>query len=482
MISFTLCLLVLVAGYLLYGRFVERIFGPDDRKTPALTRPDGMDYVPLPTWKVYMIQFLNIAGTGPIFGAIMGAKYGTSAYIWIVVGSIFFGATHDYFSGMISLRNNGESLPEQVGRYLGRNTKLVMRIFTIFLMILVGAVFVYTPSDLLANLTPNSLDVVFWITVVFLYYLIATLLPIDKLIGKVYPLFGAALLFMAVGILVMLYINQPALPEFWGAQGLNNTYPADNFPIFPFMFVSIACGAISGFHATQSPLMARCMKSERHGRRIFYGAMITEGLVALIWAAAANAYFYEPSLLEIGKGIHENNPGVIVDAITKNWLGLAGGVLAILGVVAAPITTGDTAFRSARLIVADILGMEQKSLHKRLYICVPLFLAAIGLLLFSLSDKEGFNLIWRYFAWANQTLAVFTLWALTVYLVRNKKGCYYLVTLIPACFMTAVCFTYICVEPKGGFGWSPHHVGWFAAAAIVIALGWFYRWKLKKAA
>jgi carbon starvation protein CstA len=433
-----------------------------------------MDYVPLPTWKIYMIQFLNIAGTGPIFGAIMGAKFGTSAYLWIVLGSILFGATHDYLSGMISLRNDGESLPELIGRYLGLTTKQVMRVFTVFLLILVGAVFVYTPSDLLAKLTPESLDVVFWIIVVFIYYLIATLLPIDKLIGKIYPLFGAALLFMATGMLVMLYVKTPDIPEFWGANGLGNTYPdAANFPIFPFMFVSIACGAISGFHATQSPLMARCMKSERHGRRVFYGAMITEGFVALIWAAAANAYFSE-------HGMGENNPGVIVDFMTKDWLGIAGGILAILGVVAAPITTGDTAFRSARLMIADMLGLEQKSLHKRLYISIPLFLAAIGLLIFSLSDKEGFNLIWRYFAWANQTLACFTLWALTVYLVRGKGGFYYFVTLIPACFMTAVCTTYICVERKGGLGLGPDHAMIIAAASVLVSIVWFVLWKRKQ--
>ncbi|MDR0895988.1 MAG: carbon starvation protein A [Prevotellaceae bacterium] len=473
MITFTICLLALIVGYFFYGRFVERLFGPDDRQTPAFRKADGMDYVPMATWKIYMIQFLNIAGTGPIFGAIMGAKFGTSAYLWIVLGSILFGATHDYLAGMISVRNDGESLPELIGRYLGMTAKQIMRVFTIFLMILVGAVFVYTPSDLLAKLTPDSLNVVFWIAVVFIYYLIATLLPIDKLIGKIYPLFGAALLFMAIGMLVMLYIKQPAIPEFWGANGLGNTYPdAANFPVFPFMFVSIACGAISGFHATQSPLMARCMKSERSGRRVFYGAMITEGLVALVWAAAANAYFSK-------HGMGENNPGVIVDFMTKDWLGVTGGILAILGVVAAPITTGDTAFRSARLMVADMLGLEQKSLHKRLYICIPLFLAAIGLLLFSLSDKEGFNLIWRYFAWANQTLACFTLWALTIYLVYNKKGFYYFVTLIPACFMTAVCLTYICVESKGGLGLGVAHVQYIALTGVVVALVWFSVWKRK---
>lgn len=292
MITFTLCLLALVAGYFIYGRFIEHVFGPDDRKTPAITKADGVDYIPLPTWKIFMIQFLNIAGLGPIFGAIMGAKFGSASYLWIVFGSIFAGAVHDYFAGMLSLRNGGESLPEIIGRYLGVTTKQVMRGFTVVLMILVGAVFVAGPAGLLASLTPETLDTVFWIVVVFIYYILATLLPVDKIIGKIYPLFAIALLFMAVGILVMLYVKHPALPEVW--DGLQNTHPnASALPVFPIMFVSIACGAISGFHATQSPLMARCMTSERHGRPIFYGAMITEGIVALIWAAAATCFFHE---------------------------------------------------------------------------------------------------------------------------------------------------------------------------------------------
>lgn len=471
MITFTLCLLALIAGYFLYGRVVERIFGPDDRKTPALTRTDGVDYIPMSTWKIFMIQFLNIAGLGPIFGAIMGAKFGTASYLWIVLGSIFAGAVHDYLSGMLSMRHDGESLPELIGRYLGVTTKQVMRVFSVILMVLVGSVFVAGPAGLLANLTPEVLDTTFWIVVVFLYYVLATMLPIDKIIGKIYPLFALALLFMAVGILVMLYVNHPALPELW--DGLQNTHPdASHLSIFPIMFVSIACGAISGFHATQSPLMARCMKSERHGRPVFYGAMITEGIVALIWAAAATYFFHE-------NGMEETNAAVIVDAVTKDWLGTVGGVLAVLGVIAAPITSGDTAFRSARLIVADFLGLEQKSIRKRLYICVPMFLAAIGLLLYSLRDAQGFDMIWRYFAWSNQTLSVFTLWAVTVYLVRVRRGCYFYLTFIPAMFMTAVCTTYICVAPEGfglSAGWSPY----IALVALVVAAVWFGIWYSKK--
>ena len=469
MITFTLCLLALIVGYFTYGRLMERVFGPDDRKTPALTKADGVDYIPLPTWKIFMIQFLNIAGLGPIFGAIMGAKFGSSSYLWIVLGSIFAGAVHDYFAGMLSLRHEGESLPEIIGRYLGLTTKQIMRGFTVILMILVGSVFVAGPAGLLAKLTPESLDATFWIIVVFAYYILATLLPVDKIIGKIYPLFAIALLFMAVGILVMLYVNHPALPELW--DGPQNTNPeASELPIFPIMFVSIACGAISGFHATQSPLMARCMTSERHGRPVFYGAMITEGIVALIWAAAATYFFHE-------NGMEESNASVIVDAITKEWLGTIGGVLAILGVIAAPITSGDTAFRSARLIVADFLGLEQKSMRRRLYICIPMFVAAIGLLLYSLRDANGFNMIWRYFAWANQTLAVFTLWAITVYLAVSKKP--YVITLIPALFMTSVCSTYICIAPEG-LGLS-HAISYYiGVGCVVVAIVWFFVWLSKQ--
>ena len=333
-------------------------------------------------------------------------------------------------------------------------------------MVLVGSVFVAGPAGLLAKLTPEHLDTTFWIIVVFLYYILATLLPVDKIIGKIYPLFAAALLFMAIGILVMLFVNHPPLPEI--TDGMPNTYPG-HLPIFPIMFVSIACGAISGFHATQSPLMARCIKNEKYGRPIFFGSMITEGIVALIWAAAAT-YFYH------NNGMGENNAAVVVDSITKEWLGTVGGILAVLGVIAAPITSGDTAFRSARLIVADFLHLEQRSVSKRLMICIPLFLVAIALLLYSQKDKDGFDMIWRYFAWSNQTLAVFTLWALTVYLVISKKP--YIVTLIPALFMTAVCSTYIFVAPEGlGMENGISQIIGFAITIVVLAF--FLVWKKK---
>jgi carbon starvation protein CstA len=434
MITFLVCLTVLLIGYFVYGKYVERVFKPDfNRKTPAIELQDGVDYIPMPTWKILMIQFLNIAGLGPIFGAIMGAKFGPASYIWIVFGSIFAGAVHDYFSGVLSLRNNGASLPELIGKYLGNGAKQTMRVFTILLMVLVGAVFVSGPSGLLAKLTPESLDATFWAIVVFIYYILATLLPVDKIIGKVYPVFAIAILFMALGMLVMLIVKSPVLPEITSLSSLKNTSP-DNNPIFPMMFVSIACGAISGFHATQSPMMARCLKTEKHARPAFYGAMIIEGIVALIWAAVASAFFYE-------NGMAENNAAVIVDSVTKEWLGIAGAFLALLGVIFAPITSGDTAFRSARLIVADILKIDQKKISKRLLISIPLFIASFLIL------QINFDILWRYFAWCNQTLAVFTLWAITIYLTKHKRN--YLITLIPALFMTMVCISYIFIAPEG---------------------------------
>lgn len=471
MITFTIALLVLIGGYFVYGKFVEKVFGIDpSRKTPAFTKQDGVDYIPMPTWKVFMIQFLNIAGLGPIFGAIMGAKFGTASYLWIVLGSIFAGAVHDFLSGMISLRNGGESLPETIGRYLGVNFKQFMRGFTVLLMVLVGAVFVAGPAGLLAKLTPESLNLSFWATIVFIYYVLATLLPIDKIIGKIYPIFAVALIFMAVGILVMLFWNHPQLPEI--TDGLTNTHP-DGLPIFPMMFISIACGAISGFHATQSPMMARCITNEKYGRPVFYGAMITEGIVALIWAAAATYFFHTESgtaLFAADSG--NDNAAIVVDSITKEWLGTIGGLLAVLGVIAAPITSGDTAFRSARLIVADFLHIDQKPILKRLLISVPLFVVGFIIL------HVNFSVLWRYFAWCNQTLAVFTLWALTVYLVRENKP--YIITLIPALFMTAVCSTYILMAPEG---LALPEVWAYAIAAVVVlfVFGLFLYWKKRKA-
>ena len=469
MFTFTIALLALIAGYFFFCKFVEKIFGVDPaRKTPAYTKQAGVDYIPMPTWKIFMIQFLNIAGLGPIFGAIMGAKFGTASYLWIVLGSIFAGAVHDFLAGMISLRNGGESLPETIGRYLGVNFKQFMRGFTVLLMVLVGAVFVAGPAGLLAKLTPESLDLSFWATVVFVYYVLATLLPIDKIIGKIYPIFAIALIFMAAGILFMIFWHHPALPEL--TDGIANTHP-DGLPIFPMMFISIACGAISGFHATQSPLMARCMTNEKYGRPVFYGAMITEGIVALIWAAAATYFFHtEEGSALFAAGSGNDNAAVIVDSITKEWLGVVGGFLAILGVIAAPITSGDTAFRSARLIVADVLRVDQKPILKRLMISVPLFVAGFVIL------HANFSVLWRYFAWCNQTLAVFTLWALTVYLTQKRKP--YVITLIPALFMTAVCSTYILIAREGLH--LPQELAyWLGGAVTLFIFVLFLVWRNK---
>ena len=480
MISFFVCLVVLIVGFFTYGKFVERVFGIDpDRKTPAIANPDGVDFVPLSGWKIFMIQFLNIAGLGPIFGAIMGAKFGTSSFLWIVFGTIFAGAVHDFMAGMISLRHNGESLPETIGRYLGVTAKQVMRFFTVILMILVGVVFVAGPADLLAMLTPQNLDSTFWIFVIFAYYILATMFPIDKIIGRIYPAFAVALIFMAIGILFMLFISFPDIPEI--TDGLSNkSEDPENNPIFPMLFISIACGAISGFHATQSPLMARCMTNERQGRYIFYGAMVTEGIVALIWAAAAT-YFFSPegqAFFHITEPEKVNgNSAVIVNIISNGWLGMVGGALAILGVVAAPITSGDTAFRSARLIVADFLHMEQRSISKRLLICIPLFLVAILILIYNLSDPAGFEKIWRYFAWSNQTLAVFTLWAITIYL--SRKGKPYWITLIPALFMMAVVITYILFDRSGiALPYTTSVI--ISAISVVISAIYFFLYRYKE--
>ncbi len=439
MLSFSIALIILIAGYFTYGRFVSKVFGQDPaRPTPVKQHADGVDFVELPTWKVFLIQFLNIAGLGPIFGAIMGVMFGPAAFLWIVFGTIFAGAVHDYLSGMLSVRDNGASLPEIVGKQLGNGIKNTMRGFSLLLMILVGAVFVYNPADLLAMMTPESLDRLFWIIAIFAYYMLATLLPIDKLIGKLYPVFGFALLFMAAGILAALYAHSSSMPEIW-SEFYNHKANPEASPIFPMMFVSIACGAISGFHATQSPMMARCLKNEKHARPVFYGAMVTEGVVALIWAAAAITFTggYDGLQSFLGNG----SPAILVNDVSKSWLGTVGGILAVLGVIAAPITSGDTALRSARLIAADFMGVKQRKITKRLMISLPIFGVCFIIMMLP------YEALWRYFAWCNQVLAVFTLWALSVYLARKHK--LYVITLVPALFMTAVTVTYIFFAPEG---------------------------------
>ncbi len=441
MTLFLIALAILVGGYFIYGTLMERVIGCDPRREmPCYTKQDGVDYIPMATWRVFLIQFLNIAGLGPIFGAIMGVMFGPAAFLWIVLGTIFAGAVHDFLSGVISIRSDGASLPEIVGEQLGVGVKQLMRGFSLLLMMLVGAVFVLTPAGLIADMTPDWMNVNFWIGAIFLYYILATLLPIDKLIGNLYPVFGFALLFMAAGIMGVLLFGDVTIPDGVSEGFYNRSANADSMPLFPMMFVSIACGAISGFHATQSPMMARCLKNEKLARPVFYGAMVAEGIVALIWAAAAIAF--TGGYGELGEYLAENGgTGGLVHNISIEWLGAFGGMLAILGVVAAPISTGDTALRCARLIAADFMHCNQKSIVRRLAVSVPIFAVTFFIM------QVNFDVLWRYFAWCNQTLAVFTLWAITVYLARNGK--LYWVTLFPAMFMTCVCTTYILFAPEG---------------------------------
>lgn len=459
MTLFLISLAVLVGGYFLYGVVVEMVFGIDPKRlTPCSAHPDGVDYVPMSTWKVFLIQFLNIAGIGPIFGAIMGVMYGPAAFLWIALGTIFGGAVHDFLSAMISLRNDGKSLPQLVGTELGTKVQSLMGVFTVFLLVMVVAVFVTTPAGLLASLTPDHLSVTFWTVIIFAYYILATLLPIDKLIGRLYPIFGLALLVMALGILGYLLFSGTDIPVGLDEGFGNREADPSSAPLFPIMFVTIACGAISGFHATQSPMMARCLKNEKHARPVFYGAMVAEGIVALIWAAAAIAFCGSYTAVAEYVATHEGGAGALVNAICDQWLGVVGGLFAILGVIAAPITTGDTAMRSARLIIADTFSIEQSTVTRRLLVSLPII--AISFLLM----QVDFTILWRYFAWSNQTLSVFTLWAVTVYLARRHR--FFYITLLPALFMTMVCTSYILFAPLGV---PTPDIGLNLNAAVIIA-------------
>lgn len=465
MITLILSLLILIGGYFLYGKYIERIFGPDPKKkTPALTHPDGVDYVPMSSKKIFLIQFLNIAGLGPIFGAIMGAMYGPVVFIWIVAGTLLCGGVHDYLAGMISLRSDGKSLPELIATQLGTSAGVVMRIITTVLMLLVGVVFLSGPAALLTNMTGGQLGLTFWIIIIFIYYIIATLFPIDKIIGRIYPVFGFSLLFMAAGILIAIFWNNAPLPEL--TDHFANEHP-NSLPIFPMLFITVACGAISGFHATQSPLMARCMTTEKDGRKVFFGAMVAEGIVAIIWAAAAMCFFGGIDHFHDFMASNQNNASIVVNKISSDWLGKFGGILAILGVVAAPITSADTAFRSARLIIADFMKIDQKSYKKRILISIPIFAACIVLL------NINFDIIWRYFAWSNQTLAVFTLWSITVYLAKKKLN--YFVSLFPAIFMTAVSISYILTAPEG-FSLSENIAYPITIIVVITATLTFIKW------
>ena len=474
MITFLVCIAALVAGFFIYGRFVDRFFGSDpSRKTPAETMADGVDYIKLPTWKVFIIQFLNIAGLGPIFGAILGAAYGPMAYLWIVAGCIFMGAVHDYFSGMLSLRNGGVNMPDLVGMYLGPKVKNVLVILVCFLMLAVGVSFVTGPADLMQSLT--GWDKTWWLYIIFFYYILATLLPIDKIIGSVYPLFGAALLFMAVGVFGAMIVGDikgtVEMQEMTLSTFRNFHSDPQNNVLVPMLFVVISCGAISGFHATQSPLMSRCLKNEKYVRPVFYGAMIAEGIVAMIWAAAAIAYFGGPEGLNQAatEGIMINGtltkvtPAIAVDMICRSWLGQFGAVIAIIGVVVCPITSGDTAFRSLRLTVADLARYDQKSILRRLVVSVPAFAVAY------FCCMVDFSTLWQYVGICNQLLAAFVLWMATAYLISVKKP--HWMTSLPATFITFICVSYFFIAPykAGGLHLAPV-AGYCAGAAVALGL------------
>ena len=433
MISFLVSLVALIVGYIIYGKFVEKTFAIDDNiKTPAESMQDGIDYVPMSWPKIFLIQFLNIAGLGPIFGAISGALWGPAAFLWIVFGCIFAGAVHDFFTGILSMRNNGANVPDIVGKYLGETPRKIMVVFSVVLLILVGVVFLTGPADLLHTLTGQSRNL--FIVLIIIYYILATILPVDKIIGKIYPLFGACLLIMAFGIGIGICTQGYVIPEIQFA----NFHPAGT-PIFPYLFITIACGAISGFHATQSPIMARCVKKESEARKVFYGAMIAEGVIALIWAAAAMSFFGGSEGLQAA--ISNGGPAGVVNTISNTVMGKIGAVLAILGVVACPITSGDTAFRSARLVIADSIHMKQENIMNRYKIAIPMFAVGIALTFID------FTIIWRYFSWANQTLAMIMLWAASSYMVKSKKN--HWICTIPAVYMSAVTSAYILQAPEG---------------------------------
>lgn len=467
MISLILSFAVLIIGWLLYGRLTEKVFAPDDRQTPAVAINDGVDCIPLKSPKAFLVQLLNIAGTGPIFGALMGAQFGPCVFLWIVLGSVFGGAVHDYMTGMISCRHGGQSIAELSGIYLGKAGKWIMRIFSLVILILVGTVFITSPAALLAKLTPESLNTTFWIVVIIVYYVLATLLPIDKIIGKLYPVFGIVLLIMAAGIIgSLVFSGNYTLPEI----EFKNLHP-ENQPIWPYMFVTVACGAISGFHATQSPMISKCIKSEKDGRKVFYGAMITEAVIALIWAAAGVA-FYETTG-GLSKALGEMGQSGVVYDISFTLMGTVGGILAVVGVVACPVTSGDTAFRGARLIIAEWTKLDQKNIKNRLIITIPLL--GIGAVLTQLD----FDVLWRYFSWSNQTLAMIALWVATAYLIKKgKKPVSSLITALPASFMSAVSMTYILMSEEGlRLSTSIAYPVGIAFAAILFVI---YLLKLKK--
>lgn len=458
MITFLICLALLVVAYFTYGKYLDNVCKIDPKaEVPSSQLYDGVDYVPMPRWRTFLIQLLNIAGTGPIFGAILGACYGPVAFLWITIGGIFMGAMHDYLSGVILVRNQGLSITEIVARYLGKNAGVFMRIFSIILLLLVGVVFVVTPADILSTKF-DFLSNGWWLAIIIAYYFIATLLPVDKLIGKIYPIFGVALIAMALGLLGVLLFGDYTIPS----MTLENLHANKaNLPLLPTLFITIACGAISGFHATQSPLMARCVNNERECRFVFYGSMISESVIALIWAAISMAFFYDEG--GVSAAMVDHTPAWVVNEISNTTLGAVGGILAVLGVVAAPITSGDTAFRSARLIIADMLHIEQRTKWKRLVVALPIFAAGVVL------TFVDFDIVWRYFAWSNQALATIVLWTIVVYLFKEQRN--YWIALLPAVFMTYICSSFIFVSNQFvGMGAVPMAYVWGGVATIALSV------------
>ena len=437
--TFIIGLVILLGGAALYGRFCEKVFGPDDRQTPAYAKQDGVDFIPMQGWKNSLINLLNIAGTGPILGPIQGILFGPIAFITIPIGNVIGGAMHDYFSGMICLRDGGTQMPQMIKRYSNKGIFNVYNVFCCLLLLLVGAVFVYTPGDIAATSVfgfdgkPTSVSTWIIYGVIFLYYLIATVFPIDAIIGKIYPIFGICLIIMAIGVIFGIFTN-PAytIPEIW--ENFHSMHPSGT-PIWSFMFITVACGAISGFHSTQSPLMARCMKSEKQGHFVFYGAMVCEGVIALIWAAAGCSLYEVTGGLNTGlaQALAMGQSKAIYDVCSKT-MGGVGIALAMVGVVVCPITSGDTAFRSARLTLADWFKIDQKDWKKRLLLTVPLL--GVGAIICQID----YSVVWRYFSWSNQTLAMIALWAAAMYLAQNKRN--YWICAVPATFMTGVSITY----------------------------------------
>ena len=450
MLSFLICLALLVASYFTYGRVVDNTFAPDDRETPAVAINDGVDYVVLPAWKLFLVQLLNIAGLGPIFGAMQGALWGPIVFLWITFGTIFAGAVHDYFSGMLSERNNGASISEVIGIYLGPVMKTIMRVFAVVLLIMVGTVFAVGPAGLIVKLLTEKgvsgpfAQTTVWLGIILLYYFIATFISIDKIIGKIYPVFGICLIVMAIGVAIGIPVNGYAIPEIFTHFG--SMHPQGT-PVWSFMFITVACGAISGFHSTQSPLMARCLKSERQGHFVFYGAMVAEGCIALIWAAAGCSLYaitggQNTGLAEI---LADGQSAAIYDVCIKT-MGPVGVILAMLGVVACPITSGDTAFRSARLTLSDWFKIDQESYANRLKLCIPVLGIGAFLGFGNTLGLLSYTVIWRYFSWTNQTLAMIVLWAGAMYLAKEGKN--YLICAVPAVFMSAVSITYFFMAPE----------------------------------